>query len=258
MIGTIFSWSRLRRPGDQKITHLPNYKITQFFKGATIPTVLNPAIVFLFFLAIAATGQQQEPKQDQPQVRLNYLNVCTPSPEEQAVLKSALSRISSKPAFSQDFEISRGRTTLQDAPDSRFVRLRRDFAAESPWMTAQYSMSTDPRNTIETLVLRLRDAKDFHEISMEDRVSTEAASPVTVLAADTPPVRVRIERLGKGAVALARCKDVDQSAYEPLFKQAAEIMARYRGALGMRSAFRSDIEWLGRQGKPAKPRTAPK
>jgi hypothetical protein len=69
---------------------------------------------------------------------------------------------------------------------------------------------------------------------------------------------VRIERLGKGAVALAPCKDVDQSAYEPLFKQAAEIMARYRGALGMRSAFRSDIEWLGRQGKPAKPRTAPK
>jgi hypothetical protein len=225
--------------------------------------VLKPAIVFLFFLAISAIGQQQEPKPDQaqpqgkPEVRLNYLNVCTPSPEEQAVLKAALAKISSKPAFAQDFEISRGRTTLQDASNSKFVRLRRDFAPESPWMTAQYSMSTDPQNTIETLVLRLRDTKDFHEISMEDRVSTEAASPVAVLAADTPPVRMRIERLGKGAVALARCPNVDQSAYEPLFKEAAEIMARYRGVLGMRSSFRSDIEWLSRQGKPA-PRTAPK
>ncbi|HEV2964234.1 MAG TPA: hypothetical protein VG649_20570 [Candidatus Angelobacter sp.] len=211
---------------------------------------------FLFFLAIIALGQQQEPKlQGKPEVRLNYLNVCTPSPDEQAVLRAALLKISSKPAFSPDFEISRGRTTLQDATGSKFVRLRRDFAPESPWLTAQYSMSTDPQNTIETLVLRLRDTKDFHEISMEDRVSTEAAAPVTVLAADTPPVRMRIERLGKGAVALARCPNVDQSAYEPLFKQAAETMARYREALGMRTAFRSDIEWLGRQTKP-KPRAA--
>jgi len=220
--------------------------------------VLRSAIVFLFFLAIAANGQQQEPKQDQPQVRLNYLNVCTPSAEEQAALKAALSRISNKPSFSRDFEISRGRTTLQDAPDSKFVRLRRDFAPESPWLTVQYSMSSDATNTIETLVLRLRDTKDFHEISMEDRVSTGAASPATVLAADTPPVRVRIERLGKGAVALARCPNVDQSAYESLFKEAAQIMALYRGALGMRTAFRSDIDWLSGQAKSTKLRTAPK
>ena len=236
-------------------------QITRFFNGATIPTVLKPAMFFLFFLAIIALGQQQEPKPDRPQhkpeVRLNYLNVCTPSPDEQAVLKAALAKISSKPAFSPDFEVSRGRTTLQDATGSKFVRLRRDFTAESPWLTAQYSMSTDPQNTIETLVLRLRDTKDFHEISMEDRVSTEAAAPATVLAADTPPVRVRIERLGKGAVALARCPNVDQSAYEPLFKQMAEVMARYRGALGMRSSFRSDIEWLGHQAKP-KPNAAVK
>ena len=37
---------------------------------------------------------------------------------------------------------------------------------------------------------------------------------------------MRIERLGKGAVALARCPNVDQSIYEPLFKQMAEVMAR--------------------------------
>ncbi len=228
--------------------------------GATIATVLKPAIVFVF-LGMASFAQQQEPKPNQPQgkpeIRLNYLNVCTPSGDEQAALKAALAKISSKPAFAPDFEISRGRTTLVDSTDSKFVRLRRDFVSESPWMTAQYSMSTDPKNTIETLVLRLRDTKDFHEISMEDRVSTEAAAPTVVLATDTPPVRMRIERLGKGAVALARCPDVDQSAYEPLFKQAAEIMARYRGALGLRNSFRSDIEWLDRQAKP-KPRAAAK
>jgi hypothetical protein len=240
-----------------QITQLPNYSITQFFEGATIATVLKPAIVFIFFGVVTTFGQQPESKpQGKPEIRLNYMNVCTPSADEQAALKAALSKISSKPAFSQDFEISRGRTTLQDATGSKFVRLRRDFAPESPWMTAQYSMSTDPQNTIETLVLRLRDTRDFHEISMEDRVSTGAAAPATVLAADTPPVRVRIERLGKGAVALTRCPDVDQSAYEPLFRQAAEVMARYRGVLGLRTNFRADIEWLGQQTKP-KPRETP-
>jgi hypothetical protein len=239
---------------------LPTYQITKLSNsstGATIATVLKPAIVFMFFGAVTTFGQQPESKpQGKPEIRLNYMNVCTPSAEEQAALKAALSKVSSKPAFSQDFEISRGRTTLQDATGSKFVRLRRDFSSESPWLTAQYSMSTDPQNTIETLVLRLRDTKDFHEISMEDRVSTGAAAPATVLAADTPPVRVRIERLSKGAVALARCPDVDQSAYEPLFKQAAEVMARYRGALGLRTNFRADIEWLGHEAKP-KPRATP-
>lgn len=212
--------------------------------------MLKPAIVFLFFVAMTATGQQES--QGKPEVRLNFLNVCTPSAEEQATLKDALSKIPVTPGFSGDFEISRGRTTLKDSPVSKFVRLRRDFIAESPWMTAQYSMSADTNNTIETLVLRLREPKDFHEISIEDRVSTEAASPVSVLAANTPAARVRIERLGKGAVALARCENVDQKAYEPLFKQASEIMARYRGSLGMRTTFRSDIEWLGGHAKPAK------
>ena len=36
----------------------------------------------------------------------------------------------------------------------------------------------------------------------------------------------------------------DQTAYEPLFRQASDIMAQYRQALGLRGAFRSDIAWL--------------
>jgi hypothetical protein len=207
--------------------------------------VWKSAIVFIL-LSGAAAWAQQEPAQPapKPQVKVNYLNVCTPTQQEQLLIRDALSRIPSKPAFAVDFEVSRGRATLKDAPDSKFVRLRRDFAPESSFLTAQYSMSTDPKSTIETFVARTRDPKEFHEISIEDRVSADAASPLAVLTADTPAERVRIERLGKGSLVLARCQGTDQSAYEPLFRQASDIMAQYRKALGLRSAFRSDISWL--------------
>jgi hypothetical protein len=233
------------------------------------PCVLKSAMLSIFFLAATAPGlpgaeyvplaagrmagweeaaQQQPPTQqqpDQPKIKLNYLNVCTPSAEEQAALKSALSRTSGNPAFAEDFEISRGRATVKDEPPAKFVRLRRDFAAQSPMMTAQYSMSSDVETTIETLVLRMRDTKEFYEISMEDRVSAGAASPLSVVATDTPAARIRIERLGKSSIVLARCQGADQSVYEPLFKQASDLMAHYRGAMGLRTAFRTDIGWLG-------------
>jgi hypothetical protein len=200
-------------------------------------------------LAAAAAAQQNQkpatpPQESKPQVKVNYLNVCTPGTEEQAILKGALTVVEPKPAFSPDFEISRGRTTLKDAPDAKFVRLRRDFSPESPLMTAQYSMSTDSTNTVEILVLRARDPKDFLEVVMEDRVSTGAAAPSAVLSVDTPAARVRIERLNKSSAVLSRCEETDQSAYEPLFHQASNIMAQYRAALGLRDAFRSDIAWL--------------
>ncbi len=199
----------------------------------------------LFLVAGSAAGQQAAQEQPpQPQVHLNVVNVCSPSADEQAALKSAMAKVTAKPAFAQDFEISRGRASMKDAPASKFVRLRRDFAPESPFLTAQYSMSIDEKVTIETLVLRLRDPREFHELSIEDRVSPTAASPGTVLDSDTPAARIRLERLGKNSVVLARCPAGDQSAYEPLFKQASEIMASYRVALGLRNTFRSDIAWL--------------
>ncbi len=186
-------------------------------------------------------GPQQP---EEPKVKINVLNVCTPSAEEQAVLKSALARVSGNPAFAEDFEISRGRASLKDSPAAKFVRLRRDFATPSPMMTAQYSMSMDEKTTIETLVLRMRDPKEFHEISVEDRVSAGAASPLSVVATDTPAARIRIERLGKNSVVLARCETADQNVYEPLFQQASDLMAKYRAALGLRTTFRADIAWL--------------
>jgi hypothetical protein len=169
------------------------------------------------------------------------------------VLNGALGKVAAKPVFAEDFEMSRGRTTVKDAGVSRFVRLRREFLSESPLLTVQYSMSSDEKNIVELLVLRMRDPKELHEVSFEDRVSAGAVSPIAVLAADTPATRVRVERLGKPSVVLARCEGGDQSAYEPIFKQASEIMARYRAAMGLRTAFRSDISWLVAGRKPAAP-----
>ena len=177
-------------------------------------------------------------------MKVNVLNVCSPSSGDQAVLRDALAKAKAATPFAADFEIARGRATLKDAPPSKYVRLRRDVGPQSPWETAQYSMSRDPQNTVETLVLRLRDPKEFHELSIEDRISSDAASAATVLGSDTPASRIRVERLGKSSVALARCPDANQSAYESLFAEASAIMAKYRKELGLRSEFREDVTWL--------------
>ena len=222
--------------------------------------MLKPVFTLLILLAVGAAQQQPSPTpqpSDKPQVKVNYLNVCTPGTDEQAIIKGALAAVEAKPAFSTDFEISRGRTTLKDAPEAKYVRLRRDFAPESPLLTAQYSMSTDTTNTIEILVLRPRDPKEFLEVVMENRVSAGAAAPLAVLQSDTPTSRVRIERLSKSSAVLTRCQEVDQSAYEPFFRQASDIMAQYRAALGLRNAFRSDITWLSPAAKSAAPKKTP-
>jgi hypothetical protein len=125
------------------------------------------------------------------------------------------------------------------------------MAPESPMLTAQYSMSKDEDNAVETLVLRTRDPKEFHELSFEDRVSAGAASPVSLLTVDTPVSRIRLERLSKSSIVLARCEGGDQSAYEPLFRQASEIMSQYRKALELGTTLHSDIVWLTGSAKPA-------
>jgi len=207
--------------------------------------VFKPALIFFLVYAAALSAQQETPSpENKTQVKVNYLNVCTPTQEEQTLIKEALTRIPVKPTFVQDFEISRGRATMKETGPSRFVRLRKEFSPDSLFMTAQYSMSTDQKSTIETFVARARDPKEFHEVSIEARVSTDAASPLAVVTTDTPAERIRIERLGKGSLVLARCEGADQSAYEPLFRQASDIMARYRNSLGLRGPFRSDIAWL--------------
>ncbi len=217
--------------------------------------MLKPALIVICLAGSLCFAQEAEkktqPATDQPQVKVHYLNVCAPPAEDQAEIKSAFAKIPAKPGFGPDFEVSRGHATLQDSPDSRFVRLRRDMAADSPFLTAQYSISRDSSNIIETLVLRLRDPKQFHEISLEDRVSSSAASPVTVLSTETPVSRIRLERFSKNSIVLARCQEADQSAYDPLFREASDIMSRYRKALGLATAFRYDVNWLTSSAAPA-------
>jgi hypothetical protein len=232
--------------------------------------VLRRALTIVFLLATAFAAQQEQPPASQstqkqpdgkPQVKVNYLNVCTPGTDEQAILKGALAAIQAKPTFSADFEVSRGRTSLKDAPDAKYVRLRRDFAPESPLITAQYSMSIDDTHTIEILVLHARDPKEFLEVILESRVTAGAAAPLATLQVDTPTSRMRVERLNKSSAVLTRCQDVDQSAYEPMFHQASGIMAQYRSALELRTAFRTDIAWLNsapKSGGAAKKKPATK
>src|SRR5206468_747837 len=57
---------------------------------------------------------KQEPKVpgEKPQVKYNYLNVCDPSDAETKEISSALDRIPAKPAFSKEFEVTRGRTNI--------------------------------------------------------------------------------------------------------------------------------------------------
>ena len=217
-------------------------------------------VLFIFAAAIqAAVAHAQSDKKTQ--VKINYLNVCTPSVEEQKELSGALARIPAHPRFSEDFEVSRGRTSLTEPPiklagveteeapaaaggTSKWVRVRREFAADSPFVSVQYSVSVDQKNIVETLVFRSREAKDVIQTSLEDSVSA-SSDPLQVLRVDTPVDRVRIERFGKSSVVLTRCPSADQKTYQPLFDQGSSVLAHYRGILGVQQIVPADLKRLG-------------
>ena len=213
--------------------------------------------LFLLSLALTAGVFAQE-----PQVKVNMLNVCSPSADDQKEIAAALAKIPRQPQFASDFEVSRGRSTLSDTPDflkmgaaaqvspevatSSYVRVRREFAAKSPFATVQYSFSQDAKNLVETLVLRLRDPKDLMQVSIEDNASA-VTTPAAMLSTNTPVSRVKLERFGKSSVVLARCQGSegapppDQSAYEPLFRSATSIMSDYRGLLNARTMVPDEL-----------------
>lgn len=211
-----------------------------------------------FLLLVAATLlAQDQPKaqadQSQPQVRVNYLNVCTPSKDEQQEIHAALSHI--PPAkFSADFEISRGQATVPDAPLASYVRVRHEFEPSISFIAAQYSLSLDTKSIVEDLVFRPRDPKDIIQIQLEDTV-TGATDARAVLATDTPVDRIKLERFGKPSVVLARCENSDQSAYQSLFNEASAVMTRYRTALGTKRLIPRELRELG--ALPATKKTAP-
>ncbi len=233
--------------------------------------------VFFLFLALPGVAQQSsEQAPAQPQVKVNVLNVCTPSAEEQKEIASALARILRNPLFGADFEVSRGRSSLTEAPNflrpgqhaeisdessvASYVRIRREFAVQAMFSSVQYSFSNDGENMVETLVLHVRDPKDLIQVSLEDSASAISTAE-TMLGSNTPVSRIRLERFGKSSVALARCAGTetgpapDQSAYEPLFRSASEVLIAYRGVLGVRKIV---PEELAKIAGTASPKTAAK
>jgi len=204
------------------------------------------AITLASVVSFAQGSQENARKSDQnPPVKVNILNVCTPNAEDQQELKTALARLPKTPSFATDFEASHGVSTVEEGKSAKYVRLRRDFKNDSPLDTVQYSLSSDPENTIETLVFRGREVREMLALSIEDKLSTSASKPSVVIQSDTPASRVRVERSGKTTLSLARCEGVDQSQYEPIFAQASATLAEYRRLLRLRTLLASDISWLG-------------
>lgn len=232
------------------------------YNSGVSPTNYLIAAVATVFAAAALTSAQQAPAA-QPQVKVNMLNVCSPSPDDQKELSAALAKVPAKPVFGKDFEVARGHSTLDPntptsgmeqlpagAAAARWVRVRREFPASGPFSNVQYAFSVDSENMVETLVLRVRDPKDLMEVSIEDSASA-VASPSAMLTADTPASRVKLERFGKSSVVLARCSAAegrpapDQSAYEPIFQAATRILNRYRDALGVRTMVPQELARVG-------------
>jgi hypothetical protein len=237
--------------------------------------------VFPLWIVVAALpclGQSSQQPADaasqQPQVKVNMLNVCNPSAEEQKEIAAALARIPKQPLFSADFEVSRGRSTLTDMPAmleagqaghvagepsvASYVRIRREFSVQATFSSVQYSFSNDGINMIETLVLHVRDPKELIQVSLEDSASSVTSSQ-TMLGANTPVSRVRLERFGKSSVALARCPGVqggpvpDQSAYEPLFRSASEVLTDYRGLLHVKATVPEELAKVSGESKSKAP-----
>jgi len=215
----------------------------------------------------------QEPSPPKPQVKVNVLNVCSPAAAEQQEISAALARIPKRPSFSPDFEVDRGRSVLDPnanpitgmanttaAPANsseqalaEFVRIRRDFPNHEPFSTVQYSFSRDKEQMVETLVFRLREAKDLLEVSIESSASS-VTTAATMLTAATPAGRIKLERFGKSSVVLARCSGSsggpapDQSAYESLFASASSILSDYRGVLDARKLIPAELARISGSG----------
>jgi hypothetical protein len=237
----------------------------------------NALLIVGLLLSTAAQPQQTpDSPSTQPQVKVNMLNVCNPSAEEQKEIAAALARIPKQPLFAQDFEVSHGVSTLSDAPSflqpgqsaqisdepsvARYVRIRREFAVQAMFASVQYSFSNDGHNMVETLVLHVRDPKDLIQVSMEDSASA-IGSPTAMVTASTPASRIRLERFGKSSVALARCNGSengpapDQSAYEPLFRAGSETLANYRKLLGVRQTVPAELAQIPSPGNKTAAKT---
>ncbi len=189
-------------------------------------------------LAIGVIWATLAGAQQQPQVRVNYLNVCTPGEADQKEIAAALQRIPRRPEFGADFEVARGRSAAPETLVARWVRVRREYAA-SPFRTVQYSFSVDDKGAVETVAFLVREPKDLMQVSIEQ--STPGQTAAAALATEARATRIKLERFGKASVVLARCQGADQAAYEPLFQAASEMLNDYRATLDVRRTVPADL-----------------
>lgn len=224
----------------------------QHFSFTIFPVKFSRNLLLIGFLATAGILFAQQAAQ-QPQIKVNYLNVCTPAAGDKAEILAALDRLPALPRFSTDFEIARGRTTVAEdtvsaGPEakpgppqlSRWVRIRKEFIDSSPYLNAQYTFSLTGDKADELLVFRIREPKDVMQVTISDEVES-LTNPAQVVATRTPADRIRLERFGKSSLVLARCPGADQSAYEPLFQKASEVLNAYRDHMGARAVVAQDL-----------------
>jgi hypothetical protein len=223
---------------------------------------------------LACVAQESSAPQQKPEVKVHMLNVCTPSADEQQQIAAALAHVPRKPAFSDDFEVDRGRSILDQNANplaavgqgsvpaektiADFVRIRHDLTGAGPYSTVQYSFSRDSEQMVETLVFRVRDPKDLLQVSIED--SASAVTPASaMLGSATPASRIKLERFGKSSVVLARCSAsesgvaADQSKYEPLFASATSVLSDYRAMLQAKTLIPEELSRIRRTGGSPKP-----
>lgn len=270
-------------PPNLRVPHLPppivaaevgwlllgRFSARQKLRQFTAPLVYNPSVSrvqpkfmrprLLQSCALAAallgTSQAQPPQSasaaTQPKIRVNFLNVCRPADADVQEMSRALAGLKEPPSFSADFEIARGVTTLSEAEaratgarshgPSLWVRIRHEFPDQVPLTDAQYSLSFGAGSTDELLVLHPRESKEVLQIMISDSVT---GSPLQAVQAKTPPDRIRVERFGKSSIVLARCPDADQSAYEPIFQTADEILNSYRTAMAIQTVVPAELAHL--------------
>lgn len=228
--------------------------ITARLRGSAAAVALLVAV-----LVTAAGAQQAAPAEGKPKFQVNFLNSCRPSPADVDEMLRALAQLKERPAFSADFEISRGVTTLSEeearaagAPagsgerPSAWVRVRHEFAPKALLTDAQYSLSVDGSAVSEVLALHLRDPKQVLQVLISDTVTGTAEQ---VLRLPTPPDRIRVERFGRSSLVLARCGGMDQSAYEPVFAQARDILDHYRRAMAVQKIVPGELSRLPQESK---------
>lgn len=224
-------------------------------KPMTLNTVGVPLLLMTLLVA-GAIAQETKPGMGapQPKIQVNFLNSCRPAQADLDEMGRALARVTERPKFSTDFEISRGLTTLSEAEaqaagvpkgngaiPSSWVRIRKEFPEKAALTDAQYSLSVEGGAASEVLALHLRDSREVLQVLISDSVTGSAAQ---LLQTDTPPDRIRIERFGKASIVLARCSAMDQSAYEPIFRAADAILQNYRSAMAVKKVVPAELARL--------------